>query len=157
MRRRDILLFLIGAGILPSQVRGQQMPSKVWRVGFLYPGTIGDAERPVWEAFLDELGSRGYIDGKNYVLDRREANGRIERIPALIDELVASRPDVIVVVTTNAALSAQRATANFPIVMWGVVDPVGFGLVSSLARPGGIITGTTAMSDASVSKAVELL
>ncbi len=157
MRRRDILLFLTGSVIWSAQVWAQQSSSKILRVAFLYPGTIGDAERPVWEAFLSELGSRGYIEGKNFVLHRREANGRIERVPALIDELITLRPDVIVVVTTIGAVAAQHATATIPIVMWGAVDPVGFGLVSSLARPGGNITGTTAMSDVSVSKAVELL
>jgi putative ABC transport system substrate-binding protein len=157
MRRRDILLFLTGSVIWSAQVRAQQSSSKILRVAFLYPGTIGDAERPVWETFLSELGSRGYIEGKNFVLHRREANGRIERVPALIDELITLRPDVIVVVTTIGAVAAQHATATIPIVMWGAVDPVGFGLVSSLARPGGNITGTTAMSDVSVSKAVELL
>jgi putative tryptophan/tyrosine transport system substrate-binding protein len=157
MRRRDILVFLIGSVIWSAQVRAQQSSSKISRVAFLYPGTIGDAERPVWEAFLSELGSRGYIEGKNFVLHRREASGRIERVPALIDELITLRPDVIVVVTTSGAVAAQHATATIPIVMWGAVDPVGFGLVSSLARPGGNITGTTAMSDVSVSKAVELL
>ncbi len=150
-------MFLTGSVIWSAQVRAQQSSSKILRVAFLYPGTIGDAERPVWEAFLSELGSRGYIEGKNFVLHRREANGRIERVPALIDELITLRPDVIVVVTTIGAVAAQHATATIPIVMWGAVDPVGFGLVSSLARPGGNITGTTAMSDVSVSKAVELL
>jgi putative ABC transport system substrate-binding protein len=157
MRRREIFLFLTGAVIWPAQVHAQQSSSKAWRVAFLYPGAIGDAEREIWEAFLNELGSLGYIEGKNFVLHRREANGRIERIPALTDELIALRPDVMVVVTTSAAIAAQHATATIPIVMWGAVDPVGFGLVSSLARPGGNITGTTAMSDVSVSKAVELL
>jgi putative tryptophan/tyrosine transport system substrate-binding protein len=157
MNRRDILLSLIGSVIWSAQVRAQQSSSNILRVAFLYPGTIGDAERPVWEAFLSELGSRGYIEGKNFVLHKREANGRIERVPALIDELIALRPDVIVVVTTSAAVAAQHATVTIPIVMWGAVDPVAFGLVSSLARPGGNVTGTTAMSDVSVSKAVELL
>jgi putative tryptophan/tyrosine transport system substrate-binding protein len=157
MRRRDIFLFLTGAATWPAQVRAQQPSGKVWRVAFLYPGTIGDAERPVWEAFLNELESLGHVEGKNFVLHRREANGRIERVPALMDELIALRPDVIVVVTANGAVAAQHATATIPIVMWGVPDPVGFGLISSLARPGGNITGTTTMSDVSVSKAVELL
>jgi putative ABC transport system substrate-binding protein len=140
-----------------AQVRAEQSSSKVWRVGFLYPGTIGDTERPVWQAFLNELQSLGYIEGKNIIIDTREAKGRYERIPALMDELVASRPDVVVAVTTTAVSAAQHATSTIPIVMWGAVDPVGFGLISSFARPGGNITGTTAMSDVSVSKAVELL
>ncbi len=156
MRRRDTFSFLTGAVIWSAPVRAQSS-SKVWRVAFLYPGTIGDAERPVWDAFLDELASLGYIEGKNFVLHRREANGRVERVPALIDELIALRPDVIVAVTTTAVAAARNATATIPIVMWGVADPVGFGLVGSLARPEGNITGTTAMSDLSVGKGVELL
>jgi putative tryptophan/tyrosine transport system substrate-binding protein len=143
--------------IWSAPVRAQRPPSKVWRVGLLYTGTIGNAERPVWEAFLSELQSLGYIESKNFVIDRREAKGQYEKIPALMDELIASGPDVIVAVTSFGAAAAQRATATIPIVMWGAVDPVRFGLISSLARPGGNITGTTAMSDASVSKAIELL
>jgi putative tryptophan/tyrosine transport system substrate-binding protein len=107
--------------------------------------------------FYSELGSRGYIEGKNLILDVREANGRLERIPALMDELIALRPDVIVAVSNQVVAAAQHATATIPIVMWSVLDPVRFGLVSSLARPGGNSTGTTIMSDASMGKAVELV
>jgi putative ABC transport system substrate-binding protein len=118
---------------------------------------MGDPEREVLGAFYNELGSRGYIEGKNLILDVREANGRLERIPALMDELIALRPDVIVAIGNQAVAAAQHATPTIPIVMWSVVDPVRFGFVSSLARPGGNSTGTTALSDLSVSKAVELL
>ena len=157
MRRRDILLYFTGAVIWPKQVGAQQSFAKMRRVAVLYPGTIGDAERPVWEAFLKELANLGYIEGKNIVIDRREANGRIERLPTLVDELITLHPDVMVIVTTTATETARRATATIPIVMWGVVDPIGFGLIKSLARPGANITGTTVMSEVSISKAVELL
>jgi putative ABC transport system substrate-binding protein len=99
----------------------------------------------------------GYIEGKDFVLDRREANGRLERVPALINELVNLGPDVIVVVSMPAATAAQQATTTIPIVMWSAADPVSFGLVSNLARPRGNIAGTSTMSDVSVSKALEPL
>jgi putative tryptophan/tyrosine transport system substrate-binding protein len=156
MRRRDLLAGLL-ATTTTSAVRAQQSSSKVWRVALLYPGTIGGPEREVLGAFLSELGSRRYIEGKNLILDVREANGRLERIPTLMDEIVALRPDVIVPIGNAPVAAAQHATATIPIVMWSVVDPVRVGYVSSLAHPGGNTTGTTALSDVSVSKAVELL
>src|SRR5260370_21691589 len=116
MRRRDILLFLTGSVIWSAQVWAQQSSSKILRVAFLYPGTIGDAERPVWEAFLSELGSRGYIEGKNFVLHRREANGRVGRVPALIYELITFPPDFVVVVTAIGTVAAQPPTATSSIV-----------------------------------------
>jgi putative ABC transport system substrate-binding protein len=109
------------------------------------------------QAFLCELGSRGYIEGKNLVLDLREANGLLERIPALMGQLIALHPDVIVAVGSPVIAAAQYATATIPIVMWSVIDPVRFGFISSLAHPGGNTTGTTAVSDVYMSKAVELL
>jgi putative ABC transport system substrate-binding protein len=112
MKRREIFLLLTGAVIWLAQVRAQQSSSKASRVAVLYPGAIGDAEREVWEAFLNELGNLGYIEGKNFILHRREADGRMERVPALMDELIALRPDVIVVVTMAAAAVAQHATAT---------------------------------------------
>ena len=157
LKRRDVFLVLTSAVIWPTQVRAQQSPSKVWRVALFYPGTIGDAEREVIGAFVSELGSRGYIEGKNLVFDVREAHGRLERIPAFMNELIALRPDVIVPIGNPVIAAAQHATTTIPIVMWAVVDPVGFGFVSSLSRPGAYSTGTTAMSDLSMSKALELL
>ena len=118
---------------------------------------MGDPEREVVGVFRSELGKLGYIEGKNLVFDLREANGRLERIPALMDELIALRPDIIVAVSNPVVAAAQHATATIPIVMWSVVDPVHFGFVSSLAHPGGNTTGTTAVSDVYMSKAVELL
>jgi len=155
VRRRDLLAGLL-ASTTVSVVYAQQS-SKIWRVAALYPGTIGDPEREVWAAFASELGSRGYIEGKNLVLDLRDAKGLLERIPAIMDELIALRPDVIVAIGNPVVAAAQHATATIPIVMWSVIDPVGNGYVSSLARPGRNSTGTTAMSDVSISKAVELL
>jgi len=156
MRRRDLLAGLLATTTV-SAVRAQQSSSKVWRVALCYPGTIGGPEREVVEVFRSELGRLGYVEGKNLVFDLWEANGRLERIPALMDKLIALHPDVIVAVGNQVVAAAQHATATIPIVMWSVVDPVRFGFVSSLARPEGNTTGTTAVPDVSTSKAVELL
>jgi putative tryptophan/tyrosine transport system substrate-binding protein len=134
MRRRDLLAGLLATATV-NTVRAQQPSSKVWRVAALYPATLGDPEREVWGAFVSELRSRGYIEGKNLVLDLRDAKGLPERIPAIMDELIALRPDVIVAIGDQATAAAQHATATIPIVMWSVADPVRRGYVSSLARP----------------------
>jgi putative ABC transport system substrate-binding protein len=156
MRRRDLLAGVL-ATATASAVHAQQPSSKVWRVAALYPGTLGDPERGVWGAFVSELGSRGYIEGKNLILDLRDAKGLPERVPPIMDELIALRPDVIVPIGNSPTAAAQHATATIPIVMWSVVDPVRYGLVSSLAHPGGNTTGAGTVAGATLSKAVELL
>jgi putative ABC transport system substrate-binding protein len=88
-------------------------------------------------AFVSELRSRGYIKDKNLVLDLQDAKGLLERLPPIMDELIALRPDVIVTMGNEATTVAQHATATIPIVMWSVLDSARFGYVSSLARPGG--------------------
>src|SRR5215468_5400106 len=122
MRRRDLLAGLL-ATTTASAVRAQQSSSKVWRVAALYPLPLGDPEREVWGAFVSELRSRGYIEGKNVVLDLRSADGLAERVAPVIDELIASRPDVIIPIGNPSTAAAQHATATIPIVMWSVVDP----------------------------------
>jgi putative ABC transport system substrate-binding protein len=86
MRRRELLTGLLATTTVGT-VRAQQPSSKIWRVACLYPATIGDPEREVWGAFVSELRSRGYIEGKNLVLDLRDAKGLLERIPPIMDEL----------------------------------------------------------------------
>jgi len=156
MRRRDLLAGLL-ASATASAVHAQQSSSKIWRVACLYPATLGDPEREVWGAFVSELRSRGYIEGKNLVLDLRDAKGLLERIPPIMGELIALRPDVIVAIGNHVVAAAQHATATIPIVMWSTVDPVRFGYVSSLARPGGNTTGAGTVWDVTLSKAFELL
>jgi putative tryptophan/tyrosine transport system substrate-binding protein len=155
MRRRDLLAGVL-ATATASAVHAQQPFSKVWRVAALYPGTLGDPERGVWAAFVSELGSRGYIEGKNLILDLRDAK-LPERVPPIMDELIALRPDVIVAIGNSVTAAAQHATATIPIVMWSVVDPVRNGLVSSLAHPGGNTTGAGTVAGVTLSKAIELL
>jgi putative tryptophan/tyrosine transport system substrate-binding protein len=113
MRRRDLLAGVL-ATATASAVHAQQPSSKVWRVAALYPGTLGDPERGVWGAFVSELGSRGYIEGKNLILDLRDAKGLPERVPPIMDELIALRPDVIVPIGNSATAAAQHATATIP-------------------------------------------
>ena len=156
MRRRELLTGLLASTTLGA-VRAQQSSSKIWRVACLYPATLGDPERAVWGAFVSEMRSRGYIEGKNLVLDLRDAKGLMDRIPPIMDDLIALRPDVIIPIGNQATEAAQHATSTIPIVMWSTVDPVRWGYVSSLARPGGNTTGAGTVAGATYSKAVELL
>jgi len=159
MRRRDAFRILGGAAVVwSSEVPAQQSPGKVWRVAFLYSGSvISAADREYWEVFRTELRKLGCIEGKNLVLDRRDAEGYNDRIPSLVDELLALRPDLFVAVAPPAVVAAHRATSVIPIVMWGVGEPMALGLVESLAHPGGNVTGTSTMSDESAGKSVEIL
>jgi putative ABC transport system substrate-binding protein len=109
------------------------------------------------EAFRQELRRLGYAEGQNMVIEYRSADGRFERLPELAGELAALKVDVIVAVVTQAALAAKQATSTIPIVMVGVSDPVGSGLVASLARPGGNVTGTSSTAAEVVGKQLELL
>ena len=138
-----ILAFSLVAAPLPSD--GQQ-PAKVYRIGFL----LGDPETPPSpaharkrEAFVEGLRERGYIEGQNLVIERRYTEGQDERAPALAAELVSLKVDLIVASATAQVRAAEQATSTIPIVMVGVMDPVGRGLVASLAHPGGNVTGLT--------------
>jgi putative ABC transport system substrate-binding protein len=114
--------------------------AKVHRIGFLSGGSPGGPARPVFEQALRE---RGWVTGENLVIAYRYAEGKYERLPALATELVRLEPQVIFAVSTAAAQAAKGATSTIPIVMWGVSDPIGAGLIASFARPGGNVTGLT--------------
>jgi putative ABC transport system substrate-binding protein len=107
--------------------------------------------------FLLTLRDLGYVEGVNLVIDRRGAEGDASRFPDLVAELIALAPDVIVADTTPGALAAKRATATIPIVMINVTDPVATGLVASLARPGGNVTGVTDFGVEMMEKSLELI
>jgi putative ABC transport system substrate-binding protein len=117
----------------------------------------GSASDPANGAFVQGMRERGYIEGKNVVFDRRFADGRIERLPAMAVELVAAKADVIFAPVTPAALAARRATREIPIVFAVSADPVGSGLAATLARPGGNVTGLTSLNVELVGKRMELL
>jgi putative ABC transport system substrate-binding protein len=132
-----------------------QQPAKVPRIGFLTTGTLG--RYPSAEAFRQGLRELGYVEGKNLLIEFRHADGGSQPLSELAEELVRLKVDVIVTTATEPSLSAQRATRTIPIVMGGGGDPVGAGLVASLARPGGNITGVTTISVDLSGKRLELL
>ena len=135
-----------------------QPPGKVPRVGYLNPGSSSDPVRQRrLEALRQGLRELGYVEGQNIALEPRWAEGKYDRYPALAADLVRSKVDVIVAWSGQATKAAQEATRTIPIVMSLVNDPVGSGLVASLARPGGNVTGTTLMSPDVVGKRLELL
>ena len=154
MKRREFITFLAGAGAWPLATRAQS-PPKFPRVGY-----IGGASRTsmphVFEAFRQGLKELGYVEGQTIALEARWAEGRMERMPELVAELVGLKVDVLVTGVSSAALAAKKATRTIPIVMV-TADPVGLGLVASLARPGGNLTGVSYFNEAVVGKRVELI
>lgn len=131
-----------------------QPPDKVYRIGFL---STNPPPARMWEALLDGLREHGYREGQNLVFERRFSEGQAERFPEFAAELVRLRVDLIFVMTTPAALAAKHATQTIPIVMPTMIDPVGAGLVASLARPGGTITGLSILAPELSGKRLELL
>lgn len=141
MRRREFITLLGGAGV--SIAARAQGAGKLHCIGVLWHAGSAEEEAIYLGAFQDGLKALGYIDGKTVVLEQRFPNEMPERFVSLAAELAALKPDVLVAVTRPAAIAAQRATRTTPIVFIVVPDPVGTGLVDSLARPGGNITGLT--------------
>jgi ABC-type uncharacterized transport system substrate-binding protein len=133
-----------------------QQPKKLVRLGYL-AAVSAAADAPRLEAFRQGMRDLGYVEGQNMIIDYRHEAGNFERLPELAAELVGQKPDVLVTVTTNAALAAKKATTTIPIVFMGVTDPVTTGLVESLARPGGNMTGITQMAASLTGKRLELL
>jgi len=134
---------------------GAQQPPRVFRIGFLISPNASFISFRVG-AFRQRLRELGYVEGKNLVIDYRYAEGKLDRLPGLAAELVGLKVDVIVTVGP-ANIAAKKATATIPIVTTGSSDPVGDGLVSSLARPGGNITGNSLMFPDLDGKRLELL
>src|SRR5207249_10807325 len=139
-------------------IAAAQQPPKVAQIGFLVTGSLESPEtRVTLDAFRQGLRERGYVEGQNIVIEYRAADGRIERLPGLATELAHPQVDLIVAPNTPAARAAQQATTTIPIVAPVMGDPVGDGLVASLARPGGNITGLTFLGPELVPKRLELL
>ena len=152
MDRRRFLLTSLAA---PLAVDAQPAAKVVPRVGFL--GLNPGANLHLRAAFLQGLRDLGYVEGRNVVIEYRSAEGEIERLPALAAELIALKVDVIVAPTTLGALAAKQATRTIPIVFAGAADPVTDGLVSSLARPGGNVTGLSNLAPELIGKCLEQL
>ncbi len=156
MRRRGLLAMIPGVLVIsPSAPRAQPAPG-AHRIGYLTGGTLA-TRGPYFEAFRQGLQELGYREGHNLVLDARSADGRFDRLPAMAGELVGLKPDVLFVSTTPGSLAAKNATRTVPIVFAAVADPLGIGLVESLARPGGNITGITNVIVELTGKRLQLL
>jgi len=142
MDRRTFIGTFAGGLVIVRSVAKAQPAAKVYRIGYPTVGTTAQGI-PGHRAFIDELRDLGYVEGRNIVIERRYADGKLERLPDLAAELVRLRVDVIVAGTNPSVAAAKRATATIPIVMTSAVDPVGAGFIASLARPGGNVTGVT--------------
>ena len=133
-----------------------QPARKVARIGYL-AAVSATADAPRLESFRKELRELGYVEGQNLLIDYRHLDRDFDRLPGVAAELVAARIDVLVSVTTNAALAAKGAAGATPVVFMGVTDPIAAGLVQSLPRPGANVTGITNMAAVLAGKRLELL
>jgi putative ABC transport system substrate-binding protein len=157
VRRREFIILLASATACPLAAHAQQQAGKVPRIGYLRVTSASDRP-PLLDAFRRGLGELGWVEGQNIVIDYRFAEGRVDRLPALAAELVRLEVDVIVSLGTQGVTAARNATETIPIVMIAVRDPVGIGLIASLARPGGNVTGVSGYAGLeSVAKQLELL
>ncbi len=151
--RRLALLAMLALVALSATDANAQSAPKAYRVGYLTPSLQPAREN----ALRGELRRLGYAEGQNLTIEYRSAEGQFDRLPALAGELAGLNVDVIVATVTQASLAAKKATSTIPIVMIAVADPVGAGLVASLARPGGNVTGTSASAGEVVGKQLQLL
>jgi putative ABC transport system substrate-binding protein len=148
---------MAGALTTPLASFAQQQSRKLPRIGFLHPAVPETPSDWRLESFREGLRELGYVDGKNLRLEVRWGQGKLERLPSLATELVQLNVDVIVAASSPSVLAAKRATRTIPIVMPFSSDPVGDGLVASLARPGGNITGLSMMAPELGAKRLQLL
>ena len=150
--RRNAMMAL-GALAVPLGAFAQA-PGKVWRIGWL-----STAAGPIdtIEVFREQLRRLGYVEGRNLSIEYRWAAGKDERLPEMAADLVRLKVDVIVAQASISVAVAKRATSTIPIVMASVADPLGPGLIASLARPGGNVTGSTSISIDLAAKRLQLL
>ena len=155
--------FLPGSFALLAAPRAvdAQSSARVYRLGYIGLTGVGASSSgrpadPQWDAFHDELRVLGYVEGPNLVVERRWIEGRQDRIPVLVAELLGKNVDVLITTHTGTVRVAKQATSTVPIVMAGVGNPERTGLVDSLARPGGNVTGVSNMFNETAAKIVEL-
>jgi putative tryptophan/tyrosine transport system substrate-binding protein len=160
MKRRDFVTLLgSAAAAWPLAARAQQpigRTGKMPRLGILMPGTAAHSAA-TYDPFYRGLHELGYIEGQNLAIERRNGDWKLDRLPRLAAELVGLNVDILVAWSTTAANIAKQATNSIPIVAAVMADPVGDGLVASLARPGGNVTGTTFLGPELVAKRLQLL
>lgn len=157
LKRRQLLIAL-GAGPCLISIAAAQSQYKVWRIGFLAQRHIDFIDTDViYAPLMQGLRQHGYFEGKNLLIEWRFAEGNVSRLPELAMELVRLKPDILVTHSTPGGLALQKATSTIPVVVIAIADPVGSGLVRSLARPGANITALTSISSELNSKRLELL
>jgi len=156
MARRAMVVWLVGLTLAFVRLAEAQEQAKVPKIGLLGPGSSSDSASSR-EILLKALHELGYIDGKNITIEYRYADNKVERLPALADELVRLKADVLVTTSTPAAIAAKNSTRTIPLIFLGVSDPVTAGLIDSLARPGGNLTGFTSIAAVLAGKRLELL
>jgi putative ABC transport system substrate-binding protein len=157
IRRRDFVAGAAGLLAVPAAV-GAQQADRIWRIGCLSLVSERVEQYRMWIAsFREGLRALGYVEGRNVVIEERYAAGQVERLPLLAAELVDLKVDVLVAAPAGSASVAKKVTRDVPIVFMGEPDPVGTGLVASLARPGGNVTGLADAHADLVPKRLELL
>jgi putative ABC transport system substrate-binding protein len=156
MFRRIVICLPLTVFLLTVSFAAAQQTGKVFRIGFLDNSTASGSAGLV-EAFRQELSKFGWIEGKNIIIEYRFSEQKSERLPELAAELVRLKVDLIVVASTVSALAAKSATTTIPIVMTNAGDPVGAGLIDSLARPGGNVTGFSSLAPELNTKRLEIL
>jgi putative ABC transport system substrate-binding protein len=157
MKRREFIILLGGAAVAWPLTTHAQQPKNIPRLCFLSFDLDPAASQSRFDGFFQGLRDLGYVDGQTITIDYLSADGHGERFPALVEECLRLKTDIIVVSTTPAAQAAKNSTRTTPIVMIGLGDPVGTGLVDSLARPGGNVTGISMMHTELAAKRLELL
>src|SRR5215471_2896533 len=145
MDRRTFLGTFAG-GLLATPLAAKGQPSGRTRIAILETSAPDPARVAWWDAFRQRMRELGYVEGQNVTFEARFAGGQIERLPTLAAQFVKMKVDVIVTGGTMAAQAAKRATTSIPIVMATGADQVGLGIVASLARPGGNVTGVTSLA-----------
>jgi putative ABC transport system substrate-binding protein len=148
-----LLILLVIASVHLAEA---QQPKKVTRIGFLHSESSSSAAARM-ESFRQALRERGYLEGANIAIEYRYAEGKLDRLPLLAAELVQMKVDLIVGTGIPTIRAAQQATKTIPIVMTNVPDPIAYGFVASLAKPGGNITGLTQVAEELSGKRLELL
>jgi hypothetical protein len=154
--RREFIMLLGGAAAAWPLVARAQQPGRVYRIGVLETSPAG-SNVANFDALRKGLRELGYVEGQNLVLEYRSADGRPERFPQLAAELLSLNVDLIVTRGTPAVMAAKNATGTIPVVMAASGEPVGTGVVAGLARPGGNVTGLSALTSELVAKRLELM